>query len=99
MGVFVCYILFFGESYQFFWIKVIYPFVISFIKKLDYSIGKKIAVCLAIFLILDMLLTYSAVERARANERGIPPQNMYEEILDETFNKDYLTNMFNNNWG
>ena len=55
--------------------------------------------CLAIFLILDMLLTYSAVERARANERGIPPQNMYEEILDETFNKDYLTNMFNNNWG
>ena len=46
-----------------------------------------------------MLLTYSAVERAQAAERGIPPQNAYEEVLDRTFNKEYLTNMFNNNWG
>ena len=23
----------------------------------------------------------------------------YEEVLDRTFNKEYLTNMFNNNWG
>lgn len=46
-----------------------------------------------------MLLTYSAVERAKAKDLGISPQNVYEEILDKTFNRDYLTNMFNNNWG
>ena len=92
------YSLFWGVL-AIFWIKVIYPVVINFIKKLDYNIGKKIAVFLAIFLVFDMLLTYSAVERARAKDRGIPPQNAYEEVLDKTFNKDYLTNMFNNNWG
>mgnify|MGYP005779883871 FL=1 len=82
-----------------FWIKVVYPHVIKFIDKLEYKIGKKIALCLAIFLIFDLIFTYSAVERAKANERGIPPQNTYEEILDKTFNKEYLKNMFNNNWG
>ena len=92
------YSLFWGVL-AIFWIKVIYPVVINFIKKLDYNIVKKIAVFLAIFLVFDMLLTYSAVERARAKDRGIPPQNAYEEVLDKTFNKDYLTNMFNNNWG
>ena len=82
-----------------FWIKVVYPHAIKFIDKLEYKIGKKIALCLAIFLIFDLIFTYSAVERAKANERGIPPQNTYEEILDKTFNKEYLKNMFNNNWG
>lgn len=81
-----------------FWIKSIYPYVIKIIKKIDYNIGKKIAVGLAIFLLFDMAFTYSAVERAKRNEKGIPPENRYEEILDKTFNKKYLKNMFNNNW-
>lgn len=82
-----------------FLVKVVFPIINNFIKKINYDVGKKIAVFLTIFLIADMILTYSAVERARAKDRGIPPQNVYEEVLDKTFNKDYLTNMFNNNWG
>ena len=48
-----------------FWIKSIYPYVIKIIKKIDYDIGKKIAVGLAIFLLFDMAFTYSAVQRAK----------------------------------
>lgn len=81
-----------------FWIKAVYPYIIKIIDKLDYEIGKKIAVVLAVFLIFDFALTFSAVERARKHENGIPPQNKYEETLDKTFNKDYLKNMYNNNW-
>ncbi len=90
---------FFWGVLAIFWVRVLYPFILNFIKKLDYNIGKKIAVCLAIFLVADIFLTFSAIERARAKEMGIPPQNHYEELLDNTFNKEYLVNMFNNNWG
>lgn len=66
---------------------------------MDYNIGKKIAYILIAFLILDALLTGIALERSREKNKGIPPSNKFEEVLDETFNKEYLQNMFNNNWG
>ncbi len=81
-----------------FWIKSFLPFVKEIIKKIDYNIGKKIAVFLSVFLVIDMIFTYSAINRARELEKGIPPSNKYEEVLDKTFNKEYLKNMFNNNW-
>lgn len=81
------------------WIKLLYPKVKKIIQKLDYNIGKKIAIFLIIFMTFDCLLTFSAIDRARENDAGIPPQNKYEEILDKTFNTEYLTNMFNNRWG
>lgn len=93
----VLYSIFWGIL-AIFWIKGIYPYVVKIIKKMDYTIGKKIAVGLAVFLLLDLGLTYSAVERAKKSEQGISPVNRYEEILDKTFNKKYLKNMFNNNW-
>ena len=45
-----------------------------------------------------MILTISAVVRAREKENGLEPRNAYERLLDKTFNKDYLYNMYNNNW-
>lgn len=80
------------------WIKVIFPFLIKMIKKIKPKIGHKIAIFLAVFLVLDIGLTVSAVYRAREKEKGIPAQNKYEEILDKTFNKDYLINMYNGHW-
>lgn len=81
------------------WVKLIFLNLLKFIKKMDYNIGKKIAYILIAFLILDALLTGIALERSRENNKGIPPSNKFEEVLDETFNKEYLQNMFNNNWG
>lgn len=81
------------------WIKVIYPFLLRFVQKINYSFGKKMMVFLIVFLIFDICLTLISVNRAREFERGIPPENKFEEVLDQTFNQDYLTNMYNNNWG
>lgn len=81
------------------WVKLIFLNLLKFIKKMDYNIGKKIAYILIAFLILDALLTGIALERSREKNKGIPPSNKFEEVLDETFNKEYLQNMFNNNWG
>ena len=32
-------------------------------------------------------------------EKGIEAKYKYEEVLDKTFNKEYLKNMYNDSWG
>lgn len=81
------------------WIKLIYPYLIKLIDKIDKDIGKSIAICLSVFLIFDCLLTGVAISRARDKENGIDAKYTYEEVLDKTFNKEYLKNMYNNSWG
>lgn len=80
------------------WIKFIYPWLANGINKIDYKWGKRTAIFLIIFLVFDILLTLSAVDRAKKKEQGILPQNKYEEFLDKTFNQEYLKNMYANNW-
>ena len=79
------------------WVKVL-PIFIRFIKKMDFNIGKKMTYVLIVFLVCDMIFTYVALNRSREEDKGIPPANKFEEILDESFNKEFLQNMFNNNW-
>ncbi len=80
------------------WIKIIYPQFEKNINKINQKTSKIVAICLSIFLVFDILLTISAVNRARAADRGVPPNNRYEVFLDAKFNSKYLKNMFNNNW-
>lgn len=80
------------------WIKFIYPLLMHFVEKINYSFGKKMMWFLIVFLIFDICLTFISINRARAFEHGFPPKNKFEVVLDKTFNQDYLTNMYNNNW-
>ena len=80
------------------WIKILYPPIEKLLERIPPNIYKTVAICLFIFIILDILLTISCVNRARAADQGIPPNNSYESFLDNTFNSKYLKNMFNNNW-
>ena len=80
------------------WIKILYPPIEKLLERIPPNIYKTVAICLFIFIILDILLTISCVNRARVADQGIPPNNSYESFLDNTFNSKYLKNMFNNNW-
>ena len=80
------------------WIKILYPQIEKMLNKINPKIYKIVIICLTIFLLFDILLTISSVNRAREADKGIPPSNVYEEFLDNTFNSKYLKNMFNNNW-
>ncbi len=80
------------------WIKYIYPLFIKIIHLWSYELGHKVGIWLAIFLVLDAGITITAVMRAKEKEKQIPPSNMYEELLDQTFNQKYLNNMFCNKW-
>ena len=78
------------------WVKLVYPFIMKLLNKFNYKIANKIAIILFIFLVFDVMLTIQARERAKAKLKGIEPKNKYEEFLDNTFNMDYLKNMYNN---
>ena len=80
------------------WIKILYPQIEKMLNKINPKIYKIVIICLTIFLLFDILLTISSVNRAREADKGIPPSNGYERFLDNTFNSKYLKNMFNNNW-
>ena len=80
------------------WIKCIYPMFEKIISKMSINFEKKLIIVLSIFLMFDLLLTVSAFLRAKDCEKGIKPSNFYEEMLDKSFNKDYLYNMFSNSW-
>ena len=81
------------------WIKFIYPYLEKILKKLNNNKWYIFTLILIVFLILDILLTFFAVYRARQKEVGVDAKYRYEIILDKTFNQDYLKNMYNNNWG
>ena len=78
------------------WVKLVFPFIMKLLNKFNYKIANKIAIILFIFLVFDVMLTIQARERAKAKLKGIEPKNKYEEFLDNTFNMDYLKNMYNN---
>ena len=80
------------------WIKILYPQIDKILNKINPKVYKILIICLTIFLLFDILLTISSVNRARKADKGIPPNNGYEKFLDNTFNSKYLKNMFNNNW-
>lgn len=81
------------------WIKYIYPYISKLLEKMNKDIGRKFAIFLIIFLTFDIFLTGVAINRAKNKEKGIEAKYKYEEVLDKTFNKEYLKNMYNDSWG
>ena len=80
------------------WIKLIEPKVLVIIKKIPRVEGLIVLRILIVFMAFDWALTFMAIYRAQECEKGIAPKNKFEEVLDNTFNKDYLNNMYNNRW-
>lgn len=80
------------------WIKIIYPKVKNIIDKFDKKESIKLIKITIIFLIFDTLLTLGAISRGKEYEKGLPPSNKIEEVIDKYFGVDYLNNMFNNRW-
>ncbi len=80
------------------WIKYVYPWLIRVIDLWNYEKGKRLSIILLAFLAFDSAVTVTAILRAKERERGFAPSNVYEKVLDNTFNQEYLRNMFSNNW-
>ncbi len=80
------------------WVKLILFRLLNVIDKIPRKSAKIFMYIMIVFLIFDEALTVQAIERAKEKDRGIEASNKYEEFLDNTFNRDYLNNMFNRRW-
>ncbi len=77
-----------------FLMKVIYPFFSKLIEKIPYKIGQPIYIILLIFIILDMLITYSALGRMAFRAQGKEPFTFVGEYYDKVYNDEYMFNKF-----
>lgn len=80
------------------WIKLIYPNIKKLINKFYKKYSNRFIIGMIVFLMFNSLLTLAAVQRGKEFDKGIPPQNKFERILDKYFGVDYLNNMYNNRW-
>lgn len=54
---------------------------------------------LTVYMALDIVMTITVLARTDARADGIPPQNSFEQFIDETYPTDMLTNRFQNMGG
>ena len=74
--------------------KVIYPFISKWIEKIPYKIGHPLYIVLLIFIIVDVILTYSAFGRMALRSQNLKPNSFIGEWLDNTYNDEYMYQKF-----
>ncbi len=76
------------------WLRYIYPIFSRVIEKIPKKAGKIITTVLFIFLLIDGVLTVTAIYRYSTRTPDNPPNNAYFEFIDNTFNDDYMKFIF-----
>lgn len=74
--------------------KVIYPFVSKWIEKIPYRIAHPIYIAVLIFIIIDVLLTYTALGRMALRDQKVKPYTFIGEWFDNVYNDEYLYHKF-----
>lgn len=76
------------------WVKAFQPLLERMIAVIPKRIGKHIAVCLLIFLVLDVLISVIAVARWGARLDGVPAGSAVVEIVDRLFPNSFMEKVY-----
>lgn len=74
--------------------KVIYPFISKWLEKIPYKIGHPLYMILLIFIIFDVILTYTAFGRMALRDQNIKPYSIIGEWIDHTYDDEYMYQKF-----
>ncbi|MBS7021285.1 MAG: putative ABC transporter permease [Firmicutes bacterium] len=74
----------------------IYPWISNMIEKIPYDIGMMVSRVLLVFLILDMLISWSALIRQTLRRNHIKPFTVIGEFFDTYYPDEYLKKYFPN---
>lgn len=77
-------------------IKYLYPLCDKYIEKIPYRIGIAISWILIVFILFDIFISISALEREGQRRLNIPPGNKFEAFLDEKYTDAYLNKVYPN---
>lgn len=75
-------------------LKLIYPLFSKYIEKIPYKIGTILFTILFLFLIYDIILSYSVFVRMYNRNKGIPPKTKIGEIYDQKYDDEFMYNKF-----
>lgn len=74
--------------------KVIYPFISKWLEKIPYKIGHPLYIILLVFIILDVILTYTAFGRMALRDQNVKPYTFIGEWIDNTYDDEYMYDKF-----
>lgn len=77
-------------------VKIIYPILSSLIEKIPLEIGERLFAVLLVFMVFNMLISWTAILRQNLRHHGVKPLTPIGEFLDAQFNDDYLKRYFPN---
>lgn len=80
----------------FFLVKKFYPWFSNLIEKIPFKIGNIIYKSLLVFLILDMLISWTALLRQNLRRNNIPPFTIVGEVYDTIYPDEVLHKYFPN---
>lgn len=78
------------------WIKICYPLMSKQIEKLPFKLGNILTWAFIIFFIFDCIMSASAGIRMNERALGEPPENSFDEYLDEHFNDERMHEIYAN---
>lgn len=77
-------------------VKIVYPFLSNLIEKISLEIGERLFAILLVFMVFNMLISWTAILRQNLRHHGVKPLTPIGEFLDAQFNDDYLRRYFPN---
>ena len=90
------FIIFLWGFIAVFFIKCIYPLICKLTDRIPYEIGSKALNIIMVFLVIDMLLSLSAVMRWNFRHQGNPPLTPYGQFLDTVYPDDRMKSAYPN---
>jgi uncharacterized membrane protein len=75
-------------------VKVVYPFISKILKKIPYNVAISCFILIFIFMVWNMILSYSVFYRMVLRNRGIFPQTKIGAIYDKVYNDEVMYQKF-----
>lgn len=77
-------------------ITIIYPQISKIIEKIPYELGKKVTNVFVILLVIDMLISWTAILRWNLRSHHVEPRTFIGKVYDQIYPDDYLKERFPN---
>ncbi len=74
--------------------KLIYPFISKYIEKIPLKIGNILYYILFVFIVLDLVITYSAFGRMALRNNGVEPFTIIGKLYDKYYNNEFMYKKF-----
>lgn len=76
------------------WLRYLYPLISRLIEKIPKKPGNIITMILAVFMVVNGVLTIVSIDRKNKRAENIPPQTVIGQFCDTVFTDEYMNFMF-----